>query len=87
VQYEWDVTKAASNLKKHGVTFEEAAVAAEDPFALVIADVAHGEVRLNVICRSTRVLFLVVVEIDNDVARIVSARKATPAERRQYEDG
>lgn len=87
MQYEWDAAKAESNLKKHGVSFDEAVVAAEDPLAMHYADLEHGEVRLTVIGMASRLLFVVVVEIDNDVMRIVSARNANAFERRQYEEG
>lgn len=64
--FEWDERKAAANLRKHGVTFEEAAAAFGDPLSLTIPDPAHIE--------------------RADTIRLISARRATPAERRNYEE-
>lgn len=59
----------------------------DDPVVLLLADFEHGEPRLVAIGTSSsgRVLFVVSVEIDEDVVRIISARKATGAEKRNYE--
>jgi len=88
VRFDWDPEKAASNLKKHGVSFEEAASVFADPLALYSEDPSHPE-RTRVIGVSTgrRLLFCVFVDRDEDEFRIISARKATAHERRRYEEG
>ncbi len=88
MRFDWDPEKAASNLKKHGVSFEEAASVFADPLALYSEDPSHPD-RTRVIGASARrrVLFCVFVERDEDEFRIISARKVTPHERRRYEEG
>jgi uncharacterized protein len=84
----WDSKKAILNKKKHGVDFEEAATVFRDPLLLVQADMEHSqeEERWIALGKSVRQLLLVVVHTDDErTIRIISARKATPAERRQYE--
>ncbi len=86
--FEWDEEKAATNLAKHGVSFEEAATAIVDPNALFLADDSGDEERLVAIgiSKQTRILFVVhVVRGERD--RIVSARIATTAEESLYEQG
>jgi uncharacterized DUF497 family protein len=86
VRFTWDSHKAAANVRKHHVTFEEAMTVFIDPLALVTADTAHGE-RSLIIGESVRhrVLLTVFVEHDDDEVRIISARRATNRERRDYE--
>lgn len=86
--FEWDPSKAAANRRKHGVSFEEGATVLDDPVVLLLADLEHGEPRIVAIGVSNRgrALFVVSVEVDEDVMRIVSARKATRSERRSYEE-
>jgi len=84
----WDPEKARLNLGKHGVDFEEAATVFRDPLLLVLPDVEHSqdEERWIALGKSVRQLLLVVVHTENDrTIRIISARKAAPKERRQYE--
>jgi uncharacterized protein len=85
--FEWDETKARTNLRKHGVTFDEAVTVFLDPRAIDAPDIEHED-RFVVIGRavSSRVLFVVYVE-RRDRLRLVSARKATPAQRRIHEEG
>lgn len=89
LSFEWDPRKAAANRRKHGVSFEEAATVFDDPAALLLADLEHGEPRIVAIGSSSRqqVLFVVSVEIDEDFMRIVSARRVTASERKSYEEG
>jgi uncharacterized DUF497 family protein len=91
VQYRftWDPAKAASNRKKHGISFEEAITVFDDPLLVFAPDLEHGERRYVAVGVSSleRLLFVVSVEIDNDDLRIVTARKATTRERRYYEEG
>ena len=86
--FEWDRTKASANLKKHKISFEEASSVFGDPMAITIDDpqVSSAEYRFITIGRSVLGLLVVVVHTDrNDKIRIISARKATRAERSQYE--
>ena len=90
LRFSWDPRKAAANARKHGVTFEEAATACADPRSLTIPDPAHStsDERFLLLGMSTRPRLLVVVHIErheNEI-RIVSARPATRAEHRTYQD-
>ena len=83
---EFDPQKAAFNLKKHGVSFEEAASVLLDPLGLVREDPdAEGEQRLVSLGMSQHGRLLVVVyTLRDDHVRLISARKATKTEERQY---
>jgi uncharacterized DUF497 family protein len=86
--FEWDPHKAETNLRKHGVSFEEAASAFFDPLSITIHDSTHSldESRLITMGFSKLKRDLVVVHTDrSDKIRIISARLATPAEKRNYE--
>ncbi len=90
LRFEWDSSKSKSNLKKHGISFEEATTCFYDPMHVLIDDpdsAAHEE-RLILIGTSNKSKLLVVVHLsmDQDGIRIISARKATKKERKQYED-
>ena len=88
MQFDWDPLKAARNLIKHGVSFDEATTVFGDPFAGTIADPLHsvGEMRFVTAGNSASGRLLVVVHSDRAVAiRIISARRATRRERRKYE--
>jgi len=88
VTFEWDQKKAADNLRKHVVAFEEAASVFVDPIARTFPDPDHStsEHREITIGHSTsgRVLFVAHTERMGRY-RIISARRATPRERKQYE--
>ena len=88
--YEWDAEKARANRWKHGVSFDEVATVFLDPLALTYPDPDPfaGEEREITIGYSTRhqVLFVSHCQRGNRV-RIISARKATKGERKQYEEG
>ena len=87
---EWDSRKAESNLKKHGVSFDEAATVFIDPLAVTVIDSAdHGEERDITIGVSAlgKLLLVVHIEKSGDTIRIISARKATNKERSFYEEG
>jgi len=90
VVYEWDPRKAAVNLKKHGVSFEEAAGVFLDPLAITFDDPDHSlDERRFVTIGHTRRRRLVVVahrDVDNSRVRIISARKATRGERHGYQE-
>jgi uncharacterized DUF497 family protein len=86
VDIEYDPAKAASNLKKHGVSFEEAATALLDSMALAMEDpYAEGERRWVLIGMSDRARLLTVVYAlrDNRI-RLISARSSTKRETRTY---
>jgi uncharacterized DUF497 family protein len=87
VDFEWDPDKAASNLEDHGVDFADAAVALEDESALTIEDARHDdEKRFVSLCLDPLARLLVAVYTwRGDTIRIISARKATRTETRQYE--
>ena len=88
LQFAWDDDKAASNLEKHGVSFEEAAIVLRDPFALIFGDEAHSieERREIIIGHSTRNRLLLVCFTERgDTLRLFSARPATRKERQDYE--
>lgn len=86
--FEWDTEKARKNILKHGVAFEEAASVFFDPLSLTIPDPSHSEYeeRFVIIGHSDLQNVLVVIHLDRgDRIRIISARHATPAERRKNE--
>ena len=88
MRFGWDGGKAERNLRKHGVTFEEAATAFSDPLAMIIEDESHPENgRIIGESLAARVLLVVFVERDRDLVRLISARRATRHERRRYEEG
>jgi uncharacterized DUF497 family protein len=88
LQFEWDEAKATANLRKHGVSFEESITVFGDPHTLTIFDVGHSDKEDRFIdiglSASGRVLVVIYTERDESI-RIISCRKATPTERRQYE--
>jgi uncharacterized DUF497 family protein len=89
MKFEWDNKKAESNLKKHLVTFEEAATAFGDPLALTFRDPDHsvGELRyLTFGISQNGVLLVLSHTYRNELVRIISARRATRAERKIYEE-
>jgi uncharacterized DUF497 family protein len=87
VRFDWDAKKAATNLEKHGVSFEEAATTFEDELGAYYPDARH-EARFILIGYSQRrrLLFVVHAEVNLDTIRIISARKATRREKAHYEN-
>ena len=90
ISFEWHKTKAARNAKKHGVSFEEASTVFRDPLSVTIPDPIHsspGQERLVLMGQSALGRLLVVVHSESgEVIRIISARRATRPERKQYEE-
>jgi uncharacterized DUF497 family protein len=90
VRFEWDESKDRLNIVKHGVGFDEARRVFSDPHVIVREDrIVEGEERLQAIGYVERVLLVVHTVREEGlgaIIRIVSARKATPAERRLYEE-
>ncbi|HSO11352.1 MAG TPA: BrnT family toxin [Anaerolineales bacterium] len=87
-EFEWDDEKAVSNLKKHGVSFEEGATIFNDPMIATILDPDHskGEERYISIGISVQDRLLVVVHAEREERiRLISCRKATSGERKIYE--
>ena len=87
---EWDDRKAAENEAKHGVSFEEAVTVLESPLSLTFRDLDHEveESRFLTFGHDGSGRILVVAHTDRgEAVRLISARHATRAERRQYEEG
>jgi hypothetical protein len=88
-QFEWDPAKAAENLRKHGVSFDDAATAFADPLSITIADPDHSEdeVRFLLLGRTVQGALVVVSHTGRgDNVRIINARQATPREMRTHEE-
>jgi uncharacterized DUF497 family protein len=87
--FEWDGEKAAENARKHGVTFDEASTAFGDALGVLILDPDHSreEWRYLLLGMSDRRRLLVVAHAERPpTTRLISARRATPKERRTYEE-
>ncbi len=85
VEFEWDADKAQSNLQKHGVAFEEAAETFFDPFCRIGDASIEYEHRESIIGYNFAQQLLMTIFVERaDRLRIISARPATPAERRIY---
>ena len=93
VWFEWDPIKARTNQRKHGITFEEAVNVFDDPYALFERDRTDdetGELRWHAIGVLGDVMVLLVAHVvreegQDEVIRLVSARRATRRERSRYE--
>jgi uncharacterized DUF497 family protein len=86
-RYGWDPKKAVANERKHGVSFYEAVTAFADPLAIIVDDGARPErAMLLGLSRLGRILVTVFIA-DEDMIRIISARRATRSERRRHEEG
>jgi uncharacterized DUF497 family protein len=88
MRFEWDENKAAANLAKHGVSFEEAATVFGDPLSDTFDDPDHSaeERRFVIIGMSENGKMLIVAHTDEgDVVRLISAREPTRGEREFYE--
>jgi uncharacterized DUF497 family protein len=90
MRFQWDPAKAAGNVSKHGISFDEAATVFKDPFALIFDDTIHSEneFREIIIGMSTlrKMLLVCFVEKQEDIVRIISARPATRQEIKDYEE-
>lgn len=89
LEFEWDPRKAAANLAKHKVSFEEAATVFGDPLGGIVADPRHssGEARFVLLGLSQDQRLLAVMYTDrHGTIRIISARPATRRERKNYEE-
>ena len=89
-EFEWDAEKAAANLRKHGVSFDEAVTAFGDPLSVLLPDPDHsiGEERYVVLGMSSTSRLLVVAFVERPPrTRLITARLATRRERQDYEEG
>ena len=90
MNYEWNLIKERLNVAKHGVDFEEAKSVFADEFALVLFDEDHSndEERFLILGMSQKERILLVVHYyrENDTIRIISSRKATKNETKQYKE-
>ncbi len=90
VEYEWDTTKAAENLRRHGVDFVEAIAALEDPHRFETMDTrsVYSEERMQVLGMSADgILFVIPTMRGNERCRIISTRRATRHEADRYYAG
>jgi len=89
IEFEWDSAKARTNLRKHGVSFREAATVFKDPLSITISDPDHSdeEDRCITIGASARARILMVSHTDRGGRiRIISTRELTHTERHAYEE-
>ena len=90
VRFEWDEAKARSNARKHGVRFEDAILVFADPYALAEQDrLEGGELRWRTLGLAGGVVLLLVAhtvrnEREDEIIRMISARRATRRERNRY---
>jgi len=90
LRFEWDGRKAARNLAKHGISFDEATTVFSDPLSLTIPDPdhSHEDERWVIIGETHRRRLVVVVHVEEvGTVRIISARAADRREREKYEEG
>ena len=92
VRFEWDDTKNEANIRKHGVSFEEAREVFDDPLHIALLDQRfdYFQERWVTIGATSRRRIVVAANLyfddeDEEIVRIISAREATTKERRQYE--
>ena len=89
ITFEWDTEKAKANLRKHGVTFDEATTVFRDPLSITIRDPDHSRHEARFVdpgvSHKGRVLVVSYTE-RGETVRMISARVAAPRERRKYEE-
>ena len=89
MEFEWDEKKASANLKKHGVSFREAATVFGDPLAITFSDPDHSEQELRCLTLGASLAnrFLIVGHTERSgKTRIINARPMTKRERMMYEE-
>lgn len=90
LRFSWDPRKATGNLRRHGISFDEAATAFADPLSITVPDPDHSadEGRFLLIGLSLRHRLLVVIHAERNASdiRLISARLASRRERRSYEE-
>ena len=89
MDFEWDPEKAASNEKKHGISFDLSTLVFKDPHVVEWPDltVDYGEERWIAVGIASNWLLNVVYTVRGSTTRIISARKAAPDEQRRYRNG
>jgi len=89
LQFTWDPAKAAANVRKHGVAFEDASTVFRNPLAKVLPDPTHSEQEQRTLIlghsAAGRILLVVFTETEERI-RIISARDASAREHREYEE-
>jgi uncharacterized DUF497 family protein len=89
LEFEWEPVKAKLNLKEHGVSFDEATTIFRDTLSITIADPDHSDYEdrfIDIGMSHRRQLLVVAYTERKDKIRIISARRATRAERKNYEE-
>ena len=87
-EFTWDKRKARANLRKHGISFEEAVTVFGDALALSVDDATESDRTLLLgTSERQRLLLVVSAELGDLAVRLISARRATSHERRRYEEG
>ncbi|MFI5098056.1 MAG: BrnT family toxin [Candidatus Acidiferrales bacterium] len=92
IRFEWDEAKARSNVRKHGVRFEDAMLVFADLYALVVQDrLEGGELRWQTLGLAGGIVLLLVAhtvrnEQEDEIIRIISARQAARKERKRYDE-
>ena len=90
MRFEWDPAKAKNNIRKHGVSFDEAVTVFKDPLAFIFDDRTHSEQEQREIIIGVsalrRMVLVCFVERLEDIVRIISARAATRQEIKDYEE-
>jgi len=86
IRFEWDQAKNLKNQRKHGLSFEEAIQVFRDPLVTTTQDrVENGEYRWQAVGFVRSALVFVAYTYQDEVIRLISARPASPKERRRYE--
>jgi hypothetical protein len=90
MRFEWDPAKAANNIRKHGVSFDEAVTVFKDPLAFIFDDESHSEeehreIIIGMSALRQMILVCFVERLEN-IVRIISARSATRQEIKDYEE-
>jgi uncharacterized DUF497 family protein len=89
IRFEWDRNKSESNLRKHGIAFENACEVFFDPFLRIMdPEIRNDQIREVVVgmTMNWRLLYVIYTMLKDDIFRIISARPVTKHERKQYEE-
>ena len=89
IRFDWDSNKTETNLRKHGIAFENACEVFFDPFLRMMEQEIHnGQMREAVVGMTVnwRLLYVIYTMLKEDIFRIISARPVTRHERQQYEE-
>jgi uncharacterized DUF497 family protein len=89
IRFDWDSNKSETNLRKHGIAFENACEVFFDPFLRMMGQEIHnGQMREAVVGMTVncRLLYVIYTMLKDDIFRIISARPVTRHERQQYEE-